>query len=178
MKIFNKEEFVLLLLIFIGCSDTNYFMENQTPPNLEGFLGIRWTTPLSIVDDEFPKMTGAKPLQQLNRYNTSAYTNFNFWDRQVKICQFTFNEKGLYSIELVFNTDIQSYGRDFIAVKEKLTKIYGVSMKKYGNDVQQKYISGFSWLGCRLELLLTEEYKIEIIAYKGDCYPKAIPRLE
>lgn len=159
MKKLIKEKIIVLLLLFVGCTDPIYFMGNQTPPNLVGFLGIRWTTPYGLVKNEFPKRTGAKPLQQLNKYNTSVYTDFKFWDWPVKICQFSFDEKGLRAIELVFNTNNQNYEKEFNDFKVRLNKIYGDS-----NNIN-------IWFDGRLELKLMPNYNIVIKAYRERGYP-------
>ena len=154
MANFKKEILIIFLLLLAGCVDVNYFMQSQTPPKLEGFLGLRWTTPMSIVNKEFSKRTGAKPLEKLNTYNTSVFTNVKFLDKQIDICRFTFDENGLLSIDLIFNTTRQSYKSVFNYYKDRLNEIYGDS-----NNLNL-------WFARRLELLLLPNYNVEINAYR------------
>ncbi len=53
-----------LILIISGCGETNYLLTSDTPQILEGFYGFRWTTPMSVVDSDFPKRTGATPIDE------------------------------------------------------------------------------------------------------------------
>lgn len=76
---------ILLFVFFIGCGETNYILKNETPSIVDGFFGFRWTTPMSVVDNNFPKLTGAKPASNLNRYNTSFFTDASFLDELASV---------------------------------------------------------------------------------------------
>lgn len=159
---------ILFFALLIGCSETNYILKTETPPILDGFFGFRWTTPMSLVDSKFPNISGAKPAADLNRYNTSCFTGASFLEELVSLCQFTFDEKGLKSVKLVFNSTQFTAEDKLDALKEKITRIYGAPDKLLGTIGQQKppdYILSFSWAEKRLELMLMPDYTIEINAY-------------
>ena len=155
----KKEILIIFLLLFAGCVHVNYFMQSQTPPMLEGFLGLRWTTPMSIVDKEFSKRKGAKPLEQLNTFSTTVFTDVSFLDKQVDTCRFTFDKKGLLSIDLIFNKNRHSYKSVFNYFKHRLNEIYGDSNNSNW------------WFEGRLELLLLPNYNVEINAYRIRSFP-------
>ena len=159
---------ILFFALLIGCGEANYILKTETPPLQDGFFGFRWTSPMSLVDNEFPNLTGAKPTTNLNRYNTSCFTDVSFLEELTSLCQFTFDEKGLKSVKLVFNSNQVTAEDKLTALKEKLTRIYGVPNKFLGIIGQHKepeYIVCFSWAEKRLELMLIPDYTIEINAY-------------
>ena len=159
---------ILFFAFLIGCGEANYILKTETPPILDGFFGFRWTSPMSLVDNEFPNLTGAKPTTNLNRYNTSCFTDAPFLEELTSLCQFTFDGKGLQSVKLVFNSNQVIAENKLDALKEKLTRIYGEPNKFSGRIGQHKapeYIVYFSWDQKRLELMLKPDYTIEINAY-------------
>jgi len=168
---------ILLLIVFTfiaSCGDPHYLLESDTPENLEGFLGIRWTATMSTVEEEFPKLTGANLVKEITPYNISSFSNVKFLDKQARNCKFIFDKKGLKAVSLSFDTNGKNYKKVLDTFKENLTKIYGIPNNPpavYYQNKQPSYIRGDFWLGCRLELLLMPDFTIEINAYKENtCY--------
>ncbi len=94
------------------------------------------------------------------RYVASIKRNYENIHQRNIYSTLTFDEKGLKSIELVFNTNIQNYEKEFNYFKERLNNIYGDS-----NNIN-------IWFEGRLELKLMPNYNIEINAYRIRSYPK------
>lgn len=158
----------LLILIISGCGETNYLLTNDTPQILEGFSGFRWTTPMSVVDSEFPNQTGATPIDSLNRYNTSNFSDAYFLGELTSLCQFTFNETGLISVKMVFNKNHLTFEDELFNLKEKLADVYGEpreSLEIIDYRTLPEYLIRYSWAESRLNLTLLLDYKIEINAY-------------
>jgi hypothetical protein len=159
--------FILLFLLF-RCGETNYILNEKTPPILEGFFGFRWTTPMSIVDDEFSKTTGTKPIDSLNRYNTSNFSDAYFLGELTTFCVFGFNENGLSSVKIIFNTDFQTFEDNLFKLKEKLTDVYGEpreSLEIIDYRTLPEYLIRYSWAGSRLDITLKLDYTVEINAF-------------
>lgn len=167
----NKLKIISLIIftsLIIGCGTTNYVLKNATPSLNIGFFNFRWTTPMTVIDSEFPKLTGAKQRLDLNRFEKSCFVDASFLDEITSLCEFNFDEKGLKSVKLVINSNQFSNGNKLEVLKEKLTRIYGEPNKSLGITGQgktQAYIVYFSWAGKRLELMLMQDYSIEINAY-------------
>jgi hypothetical protein len=158
----------LLIFIISGCGETKYLLTSDAPPILEGFYGFRWTTPMSIVDEEFPKRTGATLIDSLNRYNTSNFSEAYFLGEESSLCWFGFNESGLISVNILLNTDYQSFEKKLYSLKEKLSTVYGEPLEFIGNPYDREspeYISQHQWVNGRLNLTLLLDYKVEINAY-------------
>lgn len=158
----------LLIFIISGCGETNYLLTSDTPPILEGFYGFRWTTPMSVVDAEFPKRTGATPIDSLNRYNTSNFSDAYFLDELTSVCLFGFNENGLSSVKILFNTDYQNFGEKLFYLEKKLSDIFGKPLEYFGNPSYKdspEYFSQLQWIRGRLKLTLLTNYILEISAF-------------
>ena len=162
---------ILMFLFFtflISCGETNYILKTETPPIRDGFFRFRWTSPMSLVDNEFPNFTGAKPTKNLNRYNTSCFTDAAFLEESINLCQFIFDGKGLQSVKLVINANPVVAENKLDALKKKLTRIYGEPNQLSGRIEQHRapeYIVCFFWDQKRLDLMLKPDYTIEINAY-------------
>ena len=166
----KKYYFILLLIItfFSGCGETNYILKSETPPILEGFIGFRWTTPMSIVDSEFPERTGATPLAVPDSYNVSSFSNVHFLDESADLCRFHFDYKGLKSVELVFYTNPYTFEDKLIKLKEKLSSVYGKPVELTGrrNPFEPpEFLTKFFWYEKRLKLISLPGYTIKIKAY-------------
>lgn len=160
--------FLLLLLIPLGCGETNYLLTSDTPQILEGFFGFRWTTPMSVVDSEFPNRTGAAPIDSLNNYNRSNFSETFFLGELTGLCQFTFNETGLISVKIIFNTNQLTVEDKLYYLGEKLSAVYGEPLEFIGNPYDREspeYFSQLRWFNGRLNLTLLLDYKVEINAY-------------
>jgi hypothetical protein len=159
--------FMLLFLLF-RCGETNYILNKETPPILDGFFGFRWATPMSIVDSEFPKLTGAKTQSNLNRYNTSNFSNAYFLGELANLCRFNFGKTGLTSVKIVFHTNYMTFDEELYRLKEKLSTIYGES-REYPGIIDYltlpEYLVRYTWIERRLDITLNLDYTLEINAY-------------
>jgi hypothetical protein len=158
----------LLILIISGCGETNYLLTSDTPQILEGFYGFRWTTPMSVVDSDFPKRTGATPIDSLNRYNTSNFSEAYFLGGLTSLCQFTFNETGLISVKMVFNTNQMTFEDELFKLKEKLTDVYGEpreALEIIDYRTLPEYLIRYFWAESRLDITLKLDYTVEINAF-------------
>jgi len=166
MKI--KLNFVLLIVfasLVIGCGTTHYVLNDETPSLNTGFFYFRWTTPMGIVNSEFPQITGAQPRLDLNRYKTSCFSNTDFLGELINVCEFSFDEKGLNSIKIIFLSSELQAEENFLRFKEKLTTIYGEPRELLNGTNQyteQEYILNYYWNDKMLELTLKPDYTIEI----------------
>jgi len=161
---------IILFLLFnqIGCVETNYILQDETPPILEGFYGFRWTTPMSVVDSEFPKRTSATSKDSLNRYNTSNFSDAYFLGELTSLCQFTFNQTGLTSVKILFTTNYFNYEDKLFLLKDSLSKIYGEPREIPGiveHNTPPTYFLIYFWNERRLEITLRLDYSLEINAY-------------
>jgi hypothetical protein len=160
--------FIILISFLLSCGESNYILQNETPPIEDGFFGFRWTTPMSIVDDEFPKRTGVKPVLTKNHYNTSNFSDAYFLDQLTNLCVFHFNERGLSSVKIIFYTDFRMSESKFYDLMEKLSFIYGKPEIFIGTSTDQnqlEFIGQFKWYKGRLNITLNTNYDIEINAY-------------
>jgi len=168
IKKFAYNLIYFLPLLLFRCGEANYILDDQTPPISEGFFGIRWTTPMAIVDSEFPKHTGAITQSSLNQYNTSNFSNAYFLGELPSLERFTFNERGLTSIKIIFKTNFNTYENKFDLLLKKVVSVYGKPIELFGivefPDIPD-YIVCYYWNGKRLELKLKLDYSIEINAY-------------
>ncbi|MGB5530503.1 MAG: hypothetical protein WBQ32_11095 [Ignavibacteriaceae bacterium] len=159
--------FILFFLLF-RCGEANYILNEETPPILKGFFGFRWTTPMGIVDSEFPKLTGAKTQSNLNRYNTSNFSDAYFLGELTTLCRFTFSESGLRSVKIIFNTNHLTYDAELFELKEKLANVYGEPVELLGivdYPTLPEYLVRYSWIEGRLNITLNLDYTLEINAY-------------
>lgn len=167
----NRNSFCLisfLVIITFGCIGTNYILKDETPAIEEGFFGFRWTTPMSVFDSEFPKRTGVTPIDSLNRYNTSNFSEAYFLGELTSLCVFGFNENGLSSVKIIFNTDYRTFKDELYYLEEKLSAVYGEPLEFLGNPYDRElpeYFSQLQWVNGRLNLTLLLDYKVEINAY-------------
>lgn len=158
----------ILLFLFSRCGETNYILNVETPPILEGFFGFRWTTPMSIVDSAFPKLRGAETRSNLNRYNTSNFSNAYLLGELTSLCQFGFSERGLTSIKIKFNTNHLTYAKELYDLREKLTDVYGEPRDLPGIIDYlglPEYLVRYTWIESRLDITLNLDYTLEINAY-------------
>lgn len=159
--------FILLFLLY-SCGETKYILNEETPPILEGFFGFRWTTPMSVVDSEFPKQTGAQPESGLNTYNTANFKNAYFLGEITSLSKFSFGESGLGSVKIIFNTNYLSFEDLFYSLLNKLKNVYGEPMESLGDldyQAQPKYLVRYSWFERRLEIKLNPDFTFEINAH-------------
>lgn len=157
-----------MISLIISCGESNYILEETSPPIDVGFFGFRWSTPMSIVDEEFPKQTGAQPESGLNTYNTSYFKDAYFLGAISSLSKFAFNEAGLSSIEINFNTNYQSIEKIFDPMLDKLIDIYGEPIEHLITTEFPEipeYILKYSWDESRLELVLNTDYSFVINAY-------------
>jgi hypothetical protein len=164
---FHYTSLIIIIFLLSGCGQTNYLLKSDTPPILEGFYGFRWTTPMSIVDEEFPKKTNAKPIDSLNRYNNSNFIDAYFLGELTSLCLFGFNETGLTSVNILFNTDYQTFEYKLYYLEEKLSAVYGERVEVIGNPYDREsaqYFNQLIWAQGRLKLTLLTDYKLEITA--------------
>ena len=145
---FSYSLILILICFLIGCGETNYILKKETPPILDGFFGFKWTTPMSIVDNEFPKQTGAKPVSDLNRYNTSNFFDAYFLGELTSLCRFNFDQSGLTSVKILFNTNHMTFEDELFKLKEKLADVYGEpreSLEIIDYRVLPEYLIRYSW---------------------------------
>ena len=174
-QIFSSFAILIVFISFIlGCGETNYILNEDTPPIELGFYGFRWTTPMSIVDEEFPNRTGAKPESISNKYNTANFKNAHFAGESVSLSKFNFNENGLNSVNLFFYTDYYSFEDKMYSLLEKLINIYGEPVEYFNTPEFHEipeYIVSYSWNKKRLNLQLKTDYSIELNALSYIPYP-------
>jgi len=157
----------ILIFSLISCGETNYLLNEETPSIYEGFQGFRWSTPMSIVEAEFPKQSGAQPESGLNTYNTTNFKNAHFLGEFSSLSKFSFSKSGLVSVKIIFGTNYQSFENLMFQILEKLIDIYGepkesIAIIQYPEIPD--YIVSYSWYEKRLELILRLDYSVEIIA--------------
>ncbi|MCW8817323.1 MAG: hypothetical protein OQK52_05555 [Ignavibacteriaceae bacterium] len=123
---------------------------------------------MSIVDSEFPKLTGAQAQSNLNRYNTSNFSNAYFLGELTSLCRFGFSERGLSSIKIIFDTNYMNFEEEFYKLKEKLSAIYG-EPREYPGIIDYptlpEYLVRYTWIESRLDITLNLDYTFEINAY-------------
>ncbi|MCW8805289.1 MAG: hypothetical protein OQK56_02415 [Ignavibacteriaceae bacterium] len=160
--------FLILIFLIISCGETNYILNEDTPPIDVGFYGFRWTTPMSVVDEEFPDRHGAQPESSLNKYNTANFKNAYFLGERTSFSKFSFGESGLSSVKIIFNTNYLSYEDLFYLLLNKLINVYGEPVELLGSfdfQAQPKYLVRYSWFASRLEIILNPDFTAEINAY-------------
>ena len=158
---------ILIIFSLFSCGETNYLINKETPSLYEGFLGFRWSTPMSIVDEEFPKQSGSISKSELDHYNTSNFSDVYFLGELSSSCIFYFNETGLSYIQLNFYTQDKPSSFLFNILAEKLSNIYGnpivFSMNPDFEDPE--FIKQLKWEKGRLTLSLISNVEIELSAY-------------
>jgi hypothetical protein len=154
---------VISSFILFCCGTDNYILKEETPGLDTGFYHFRWHTPMSILDSEFQKMNDATPRLDLNRYSTLCYSNTHFLDELIKECQFSFNDKGLNSVLLLFDSNSFKAENDLLRICEKLSDIYGKPQKIH-NETNRDFIIKYFWDFGKLELTLKRDYSITIRA--------------
>jgi hypothetical protein len=158
----------MMIFLAIACGETNYIINDETPPLDLGFDGFRWTTPMSIVDEEFPEQKGAQAESNLNKFNTSNFKDAHFLGEISSLTKFSFDESGLRSVKIIFNTDYQSFEDLFYSLLNKLTNVYGEPVELFGAlnyKAPPEYLVKYSWFDRRLEIKLSPDFTIEIEAY-------------
>jgi hypothetical protein len=158
-----------ILLSLTGCIEPAYIQKTETPPNLDGFLGFRWDTPMSILDDHLMQTLDVIPCEHYYDYCSLAYQNFYFMDKKAWQCKFIFS-RGLSAAKLVFLPDTQNTYSDLDFFLERLSEIYGspVQMTRPASDDDfTGYIEGYYWQGGHLVLALLPEDVIVIRACGG-----------
>lgn len=168
IKKFAYKLLCILPFLLFRCGETNYILNDQTPSNLEGFFGFRWTTPMEIVDSEFPKRTGARKQSGLNRYNTSNFSNAVFLGETTSSCRFKFNERGLTSVKILFDADHMTIDEQLYNLIEKLSDVYGKPIEVHGiikNNRPPEYLVRYTWIEARLDIILNLDYTLEVNAY-------------
>ena len=158
---------ILIIFSLFSCGDTNYLFNEETPPLYEGFLGFRWSTPMSIVDEEFPKQLGAISKPELDHYNTSNFSDVYFLDELSSACIFYFNENGLSYIQLKFYTQDKPSSILFNILAEKLANIYGnpIVFSTTPEFEEPEFIQQMEWEKGRLTLSLISNIEIKLTAY-------------
>ena len=160
--------FIILIIFFLfSCSETNYIINEETPSLYEGFLGFRWSTPMSIVDEEFPKQSGSISKSELDHYNTSNFSGIYFLGELSSSCIFYFNETGLSYIQLNFYTQDRPSSLLFNVLAEKLSNIYGnpIVFSITPEFEEPEFIQQMKWEKGRLTLSLISSVEIELKAY-------------
>lgn len=168
----------LVLLLFSGCSKTNYISKSETPEDLNGFLGFRWSTPMDIVDDQLLQLTSAESVSHLDAPKTVAYSKIGFLGRKSSLCQFFFDWKGLSATKLIFISSTSSISADLKYFRDKLTMIYGIPVQMTKPAYQKEYrdyIEGYYWFYGRLSLILKPGHQIVINAFREKCPPPDAP---
>lgn len=164
-----------LLLSFTGCIEPVYFQQTETPPNLEGFLGFRWDTPMSILDDHILQAFDVIPDSRYNDYYSLAYRNYYFMDRKTSLCKFIFDDYGMTQINLFFRPDPENVFPELDYILGKLTEVYGspVKMTKPATDLDYVgYIEGYYWFYGRLTVSLMPG---DFIIIRAFAYPRRPP---
>ena len=159
---------LFFLFILLGCVETNYVLQNETPPILDGFFGFRWTTPISVVDSEFPKRTGVTSMDSLNHYNTSNFSDAYFLGEIASLCWFGFGQTGLTSVKILFNTNYLNCEDKLYLLKDSLSEIYGEPREIPGiiePNTPPTYSISYFWYEKRLNISLNIDFTIEINAY-------------
>ena len=118
---------ILLASLFIlaGCGRSNYFLRLDTPPELEGFLGFRWTAPTDVIERHFLQYSsGSVPMPELTTSNVPAYSNVMFLSKRASSCQFFTGPGGYYEAKLIFQTTEASSAEDMRFFQERLSEVY------------------------------------------------------
>lgn len=159
-----------LLLSFTGCIEPVYFQQTETPPNLEGFLGFRWDTPMSILDDRLMQTLDVIPCEHYYDFYSLAYENYYFMDKKASQCKFIFRV-GFAEAKLIFLPDPQNTYSDLDYFLERLSEIYGnpeqVILPHFKNP---SFIEGYFWFEGRLSLTLLPGDEIIIDASEYSSY--------
>ena len=164
---------IVLLVSFLslaGCGRSHYFLRLDTPPELEGFLGFRWTAPTDVIERHFLQYSsGSVPMPELTTSFVPAYSNVMFLSKRAVTCQFFTGPGGYYEAKLVFKTTEASSAEDVRYFQERLSEVYGRS--RGGASYADPYtlensLANYSWLDCRLELTLTPDTTIVISAFE------------
>jgi len=166
----NKNFFYLVLILFsFACGETNYILREDTPPIDVGFYSFRWTTPMSIVEKEFPAISDAQPDSKLNTYNSSYFKGGIFLSERISSTEFTFNESGLMSISINIYANQNSFEDLLNLFREKLIATYGEPIEQFAMLEFMKipdFLVKYSWSERRLQLLLKPDYSLEIKAFR------------
>lgn len=162
---------IFILLAFSGCGKSNYVSKSQTPDDLDGFSGFRWSTPMNVVDDEILQLTNAEPVCRLNDSFTSSYSNYIFMGRMSRLCQFMFDSKGLHSTKLTFKTSYSSAISEMNYFRNKLAGVYGMPVHMTRPPFQKEYlnyIDGYYWFNGRLVLTIMPGPQIILYACRDE----------
>ncbi|MGE5352716.1 MAG: hypothetical protein ACM3P0_11580 [Acidobacteriota bacterium] len=157
----------VLLFSLSGCIEPAYIQRTDTPPNLEGFLGFRWDTPMSILDDHLMQTMDVIPCEHYYDFYSLAYENFYFLDKKAYQCKFIFSV-GFSEAKLIFLPNPQYTYSDLDYFLERLTEIYGNPEQVILPDFKNpSCIEGYFWFDGRLSLTLLpgDEIIIDASAY-------------
>ncbi len=183
----NRTHISIILLVFIlsfaGCGRSNYFLRLDTPPDLEGFLGFRWTAPTDVIERHFLQYSsGSVPMPELATSFVPAYSNVMFLSKRAVTCQFFTGPGGYYEAKLIFRTTEASSAEDVRYFQERLSEVYGRS--RGGASYADPYalensMVNYTWLDGSLELTLTPDTTIVISAFepRPRIEPHEIPKV-
>lgn len=159
-----------ILLSLTGCIEPAYIQNTETPPNLEGFLGFRWDTPMSILDDHLMQTMDVIPCEHYYDYYSLAYENFYFMDKKAYLCKFIFMV-GFSEAKLYFLPETENTYSDLDYFLERLSEIYGSPEEVILPEMKNSaFVEGYFWFGGRLSLTLTPGYEIIIDASTYSAY--------
>lgn len=166
---YSAKAIFAILLFVAGCTGPVYIQQTDTPNNLDGFLGFRWVTPLSILDDYLLENFDVIPCSRYNNYYTLSYENYYFMEKKASMCQFIFDDYGSIEAHLFFLLDANDIYSEMDYFLEKLTDVYGspVQMTRPAYKIEYAgYIEGYYWFDGRLSITLMPGDVIIIRAFK------------
>ena len=79
-----------------------------------------------------------------------------------------FNETGLISVKMVFNTNHMTFEDELFKLKEKLADVYGEpreSLEIIDYRTLPEYLIRYFWAESRLDITLKLDYTVEINAF-------------
>lgn len=167
MKYYNS---LIILLTILGCGESNYVQNCDTPLNLNGFAGFRWTTPMSLIEEQLSKKSYVKPIPELNTFESTHFSNVEFMEYEGFDCAYYFSKRGLIKTSLSFQSTPENAEIVFNEILVHLVNIYGEPRKTISQRTRKSYpnfLVGFSWFECELEIFLNMKSIIIINAYES-----------
>ena len=172
----NRKQTIFILLAtsltVIGCGRSNYFLRLDNPPELNGYLGFRWTTPTDFIEKRFLGYSyGSVPMPELTTSDILAYSNVSFLSKRASSCQLFCGSTGYYAAKLVFKTTDVSSAEDVRFLRERLSEIYG---RPHGTASEvdlytlDTTLANYTWQHCKLTLTLQPDTTIVINAYENN----------
>ncbi|MCU7494405.1 MAG: hypothetical protein HF314_16005 [Ignavibacteria bacterium] len=158
----------ILLISLTGCIEPVYFQKSETPSNLEGFLGIKWGTPLSILDDHMLETFDVIPNSRYDDYYSLTYNNYYFMDKKTSLVKFIFSNYGFKQVNLFFRPDSEDVYPELDYFLEQLSLVYGspLEMTRHAEKPEYTgYIEGYYWFSGGLTITLMPGDFIIIRAY-------------